>query len=345
LQQRVASRRERPARGPAADQGVRPTICLLLLASLASAAVDGTVTNGTTGKPQPGATVTLYKLGQNGLESVESVKSDATGQFRIDQNLKGPRLLQSAYDGVTYNHMLPPGAPETGVALAVYNSAKQPGGAKVMQHMLILEPAGNQLAVSEGFIWLNTGKTTFHDPDGGTLRFYAPPGAKGIQVNATAPQGMPIRTAPSPTGQPDVYKIAFPIKPGETNIHLNYTLPFTSPGTFDGKVYYQGGPTSVIVPQGVSLKGEGLESRGQEPRTKATIYQTTQTSFKVEIEGSGELKRGEPAESEQSGPQMQFVLPKLYDKLYWVLALSFSILLLGFVLLYRAGQTSSLKKK
>ena len=321
-------------------------LVVLCLASLASAAVDGTVTNGTTGKPQPGATVTLYKLSQqSGLESVESVKADAAGKFRIDQNLKGPRLLQSAYDGVTYNHMLPPGAPETGVALEVYNSTKQPGGAKVMQHMLILEPGGSELAVSEGFIWLNTGKTTFQDLDAGTLRFYAPPRAKGIQVNATAPQGMPIRTAPAATGQPDVYKIVFPIKPGETNIQLNYTLPFTSPGTFEGKVFYKGGPTSVIVPQGVSLKGEGLESRGQEPRTKASIYQTTQTAFKVEIEGAGELKRGEPAESEQSGPQIQFVLPKLYDKLYWVLALSFSILLLGFVLLYRAGQTSSLKKK
>src|SRR5436190_23369185 len=90
---------------------------LAICAQLASAAVDGTVTNRTTGKPQPGATVTLYKLGQNGLESIESVKSDAAGKFRIDQNLKGPRLLQSAYDGVTYNHMLPPNALETGVAL------------------------------------------------------------------------------------------------------------------------------------------------------------------------------------------------------------------------------------
>ena len=83
----------------------------LLYASAASAAVDGVVMNRTTDKPQPGATVTLYKLGQNGLESVESVKSDAAGKFRIDQNLQGPRLVQTAYDGVTYNHMLPPNAP------------------------------------------------------------------------------------------------------------------------------------------------------------------------------------------------------------------------------------------
>jgi len=45
-----------------------------LLCSAAYGAVDGVVMNRTTGKPQPGATVTLYKLGQNGLESVESVK-------------------------------------------------------------------------------------------------------------------------------------------------------------------------------------------------------------------------------------------------------------------------------
>src|SRR5712672_4052334 len=105
-----------------------------LLVSIASAAVDGTVTNRTTGKPQAGATITLYKLGENGLESVESVKSDAAGKFVINQNLQGPRLLQSAYDGVTYNHMLPPNAPTTGVALEVYDSSKQPGEARVMEH-------------------------------------------------------------------------------------------------------------------------------------------------------------------------------------------------------------------
>src|SRR5215470_5783024 len=144
----------------------------LSLALLASAAVDGTVTNGTTGKPQPGATVTLYKLGQNGLESVESVKSDAAGKFRIDQNLQGPRLLQSAYDGVTYNHMLPPGAPTNGVALDVYNSSKQQGGARVIEHMMLFEPSGSQMAVSESYVWNNDGTTTFNDPQGGTLRFY-----------------------------------------------------------------------------------------------------------------------------------------------------------------------------
>jgi hypothetical protein len=304
------------------------------------AAVDGTVMNRTTGKPQPGATVTLYKLGENGLESVESVKSDAQGRFKIDQNLQGPRLLQSAYDGVTYNHMLPPGRPSTGVELEVYQASKQPGEARVAEHMMLFEPNGSELAVRESYLWTNTGKTTYNDPDGGTLRFYSPADAKQIQVNATAPQGMPIRRAVEPAGQPHVYKIDFPIKPGETNITVDYVIPFTAPGAFEGKVLYKGdAPTSIVAPPGVTIKGQGLESRGIEPRTQSTILQTSAAAFRLSIEGSGVLRRAQPdaAESpEQNGPSIQMTLPKIYDRLYWVLALAGSILLLGFVLLYRA---------
>jgi hypothetical protein len=318
----------------------------VLCSAVSFAAVDGVVMNRTTGKPQPGATVTRYKLSQNGLESVESVKADAQGKFVINQDLQGPRLVQSAYDGVTYNHMLPPGRPSTGLSLDVYNATKQPGDAKLMQHMVLLEPSGSEMAVRETYFWMNTGKTTFYDPAGGALRVYAPVESKGIQVNVTAPQGQPIRRAAEATGVPDVYKIDFPIKPGESTVDLTYTMPFKSPGTFAGKVFFKGGPTSFIVPQGVTVKGEGLESKGQEPRFKASIFQTTASSYKLEIEGSGAMQR-EPAagEQEQQGPQIQFVLPKLYDKMYWVLALSFSILILGFVLLYRAGQTVAVKKK
>ncbi len=317
------------------------SVLWLCLAAVASAAIDGTVTNRTTGKPQAGATVTLFQITQNGPESLQSVKTDAEGKFRIDQNVQGPRLIETAYDGVTYNHMLPPGAPSSNVALVVYNSSKQPGDAKVSQHMVILEPNGTELSVSEGYIWQNSGKTAFNDPDGGTLHFYAPAAAKGIEVNCTAPQGMPIRRAPQPAGKPNVYKVDFPIKPGESTIELKYTIPFTSPGTFEGKSLYKGGPTSLIAPSGVTIKGEGLESRGQEPRTKATIYQTTLADYKLEIAGSGSLQSAQAADPEQTGPQIQFVLPKIYSKLTWVLSLAFSILTLGFVLLYRSGPVAA----
>lgn len=315
----------------------RALVALFLFIWPAFSAVNGTVTNRTTGKPQPGATVTLYKLGENGLESIESVKSDAQGKFQISSDLQGPRLIQTAYDGVTYNHMLRPGAPTTDVILDVYNSSKNQGDAKVLTHMVLLEPTAGDLNVSESYIFRNNGKTTYNDPSGGTLKFFLPETARSaVEVNATAPQGMPIRRAPEKTDQPHVYKVDFPIKPGESRIDVNYSLPFQPPGEFESKVLFKGGSTRLVVPPGVALKGYNVESLGQEPRTQATIYNVKGASFKVQIEGAGTLRRAEAEADENGGPSIEEIKPKIYTHLTWILVLALSILTLGFILLYRA---------
>ncbi len=316
------------------------TILLALcLAVPALGAIDGKVVNQTTGKPQAGATVTLYKLGQAGPEQIESVKSAADGTFHISKDAEGPgpRLVQAAYQDVTYNRMLPPGSPSNNVTVEVYNSAKQPGAAKVAQHMVFFEPVRGQLMVGETYIFKNDGKTTYNDVDGGTLKFFLPPAANGaVQVNATAPQGMPVPQAADKTSTPNVYKLAFPIKPGETRIDVSYNVPFSAPGKFEGKVLYKGGPTRLVAPSGVTIKGDGLQSLGQEPRTKASIWDVKGNSFKVEIAGSGTLQPADDSAEDAGGAQIEQILPKLYDNMKWILALAFGILTLGFILLYRA---------
>jgi hypothetical protein len=62
----------------------------------ASAAVTGTVINRTTGAPQAGATVALYKFGQGGMEPVDQAKTGAQGQFTINQDRGGPPLRPDA---------------------------------------------------------------------------------------------------------------------------------------------------------------------------------------------------------------------------------------------------------
>jgi len=319
----------------------RPLI-LLAIALPALAAVDGTVINKTTGKPQGGATVTLYKLGQAGMESIESVKSDPQGKFRIDQSVQGPHLVQTAFDGVTYNHMLPPGSPTSGLALDVYNSSKQPGSARLARHFLIFEPGGAELKISEGFQYQNDGTTTYNDPDGGTLKFYLPTATKGIvQVKATAPQGMPIDRAAERTSQKDVYKIDFPIKPGQTEFQLNYVVPYTSGMTYESKVLVKTDePTFLVAPNGVTLKGDGLESKGQEPRSQASVFTVKGSAFKVDIAGA--MPVADTGDSDSSGPQIEEIRPKvLQENAMWILALAFGILALGFILLYRAQPSSA----
>ena len=209
----------------ACEAGTWSSACSLR--ACAFGAVDGTVINQTTGKPQAGATVTLYKLGQAGPEAIESVKSGADGKFHIAQDAPGPgpRLVQAAYQDVTYNHMLPPGSPSNDITVDVYNSSKQPGDAKVEQHVVVFEPARGQLMVSR----MVTCSATTARSRTTTLRAarcgsYLPPAANGaVQVNATAPQGMPVPQAAEKTATPNVYKVAFPIKPGETRIDISYT--------------------------------------------------------------------------------------------------------------------------
>ena len=306
----------------------------------AFAAVDGTVVNKTTGQPQSGATVTLYKLGQSGMESLESVKSGAQGQFHIDQTPQGPNLIQTAFDGVTYNHIMPPGSPTSGLSLDVYNSSKQPGAARISRHFLIFEPNGAQMTVNEGFILNNNGTTTYNDPDGGTLKFYLPTAAKGIvKVKCTAPQGMPIDRAADKTNQKDIYKLDFPIKPGETSIQVSYVVPYSSGAVFEGQtVGKTEDPTLLVVPNGVTLTGEGVQSRGQEPRSKASVYSVQAANYKVEIAGSMPVAAPADTDSGDSGPSLEEIQPKIFRKnMQWIiLALTLGILALGFTVLYRA---------
>jgi 5-hydroxyisourate hydrolase-like protein (transthyretin family) len=318
---------------------------LALIASVALGAVDGTVKNSTTGEPQPGATVTLYKITENGPESLESVKSDPAGKFVINQTVAGgPHLIQTAYQGVTYNRMLPPGTPTTGVGLEVFNALKTPGAAKATQHMILLEPAGDKLSVRESYFFKNDGKTTWNDAENGTLRVLltVEPAGK-VAVTAQAPQGMPIQRVADKTNQKGVYKVDFPIKPGETRLDLSYDLPFSNPGTYESKMLVKADMTMLAVPAGVTVKGEGIEEQGQEPNTQASVYKLTGDVLKLELNGTGTLSPAD-AQSENEGPAVQQIPAKIQGKLPWILGLSFSILGIGFYLLYRSPQPTQGKK-
>jgi hypothetical protein len=326
---------------------MKRALCFFLAAA-AFGAIDGTVVNQTTGKPQPGVTVSVFRLEQ-GMDALGGVRSGDDGRFTLPHDVQGPVLLQASYDGVTYNQMIQPGAPRTGITLPVYSSSAKPGEAKVTQHMMLFEPTGESLMVSETFIVNNPGNTTWNDPGGGTLRFHLPESAKGIvQVNATAPQGMPVRRTAEKTAQANVYKIDFPMKPGESRIDLTYLVPGGAP--FQGRVLFPGdGATRLVAPSGVELKGEGVTALGQEPRTQATVYGITVRSFTVEVAGVGSLRSTEP-EAAESGPRIEQIMPKIYqgigssasfgEKLNsakWILLVCLAILTLGFIILYRAG--------
>jgi hypothetical protein len=328
-------------RGPGGPpHNISLALLLLLCALPAMAAVTGKVVNGTTGQPQPGATVALSRLSENGVEPLEDVKSDAQGNFTINQNTQGTFLLRTTFGGVSYNRVLPPDSPTTGLNLEVFNASSEPGAAKVWKHMLFFEPGGGKLSVTETVLFKNDGKTSWHNPAGGTLRFYMPKEAGGkAQVNATAPGGMAIPASVAKTAQPDIYSVDFPIKPGETSFNVVYSVPYTSGAPYQGRIVTDDENTYLIAPNGITLAGDNLNDLGAEPRTQAHIFGLPSKTYKVTLSGEtvpAPAAAAETSEAQDSGPQIEQILPRVNGSAPLILALALGILALGFALLYRA---------
>lgn len=334
----------------------------LLVPGTALAAIDGVVTNGATGKPQAGSTVTLYQTTNQGPQNLGSVKTDAAGKFAFTQDVQpgvggGPLLLQAVFEGVQYNKTITPGQPLTAVEIPVYPATKTPGDAKIDKHFLVLEPSPQgTMQVTEGVIYQNNGKSTWNDPDRGTFQFELPEGAQDkFELNVTAPGGLPIRRSADPAGKPHQFKVDFPIKPGETEMQLSWAMPFNSPGVFQDHMLAKAGSLLVVAPQGVQFKGDDVMPAGTGPNN-STIYSVKGPDVKFAVQGTGifndqqqEQSGGDSAGS-NSGQSLSENLPKLYGLMSanssfgeslmavkWILLTVLGMLALGFALLYRKG--------
>jgi hypothetical protein len=317
-------------------------LLLLLAAFPALAAITGTVTNQTAGKPAANVTVTLYKFGGGGMEPVDKVQTDSQGKFSINQApaAQGPSMLRVEQDGVTYNHIMPTGSPTTDIGISIFNASKKPGAAAVSKHMLLFEPNGGQLTVTETVLYKNDSKTTWSDPQNGTLRFFLPAGAQGsVDVKGSAPDGMPVPVPTEKTSQPDIYTAKFEIKPGETRFDLTYSVPYTEGAPYAGKIPTEDENTYLIVPNGITLDGQNLKDLGQEPRTQARIFGLQSNTYNIKLSGAAVPTADAAADqSESSGPQIEQIMPRVYGQVKLILGLTLGILALGFALLYRAKE-------
>lgn len=321
-------------------------LLVLAFASGAQAVVTGKLVNRTTNQPAGGVLVTLLKF-EAGMDPVEEVRTDAGGAFRFEKPLVGatggpvPGMVRAEFEGVAYSEMIPPGTSSEGLEVAVY-SVEEKQALKPRGHILIFEPGAAEMVVNENFAFLNDSNPprTFRDAENGTLRFYLPPEAKGIvQVRTAGPQRMPLRSVATPAGEANIYKVDFPLKPGENSIDLTYLLPFSEGTAFESRVLYEGLDARVAAPAGVSVEGEGLLPLGEEPRTKASIYELAAApTIRVRISGQGKLAPSgagaATGEATSEGNPIKVADAPVAKEIYWVLGLTAAVLLVGFVYLY-----------
>lgn len=307
------------------------------------AAVDGTVVNKTTGKPEANTVVTLMKLGQ-GMQNVGSVKTDAQGKFvfTVDADAQAPMLVQASKAGVNYNKMLPPGTSRSGVALDVFETRSNAPDVKLSQHIYFLEPTEKGLTVQELFGFANEGNVTLSNPEKGSLQFYLPPAAKGnVHVSVQGSQGMSIPSEAQSIGKADIYKVTYPVKPGGARFTVEYELPdaaaFSSKSLVDM-------PVEVVTPAGVEASGSGLEKLGVHPQTQATLYRTSSRNIALQLTGaarpSAAAGAGDGGGGNDESGGVDVKNPLIYARLGWILGLLGAMFVIGFVILYRKQPAS-----
>jgi len=199
-------------------------ILALTLASAAAQNLTGTVTNGTTGKPAVGDEVILINLA-NGMDVGGSTKVDSAGKYSFKITVPGPHLIRAVHQGVNYHQMAPPGVNTADVN--VYDVAQKVTGLSVTADVIRFQADSGTMQGVRLFVVSNTSSPAKTQMNDHNFEFYLPAGAKVEQVQARSPNGQPIPADAAPQAEKGRYAIAFPLRPGETQFQVEFTLPYT----------------------------------------------------------------------------------------------------------------------
>src|SRR6185437_10345667 len=213
--------------------------------------ITGTVINKTTNKPAVGDDVVLIQLAQ-GMQEAARTKSDAHGRFTLDVPDQGMHLVRVTHDKAAYFRPAPPGTQS--VEVEVYNAAAKVAGVVGEADVIRLQTdtSGKKLDVVENFFIKNGSnppKTQFSPR---SFEFYLPAGAVVEGSAALAPGSMPVKASPMPLGDQNHYAFVFPLRPGETQFQVTYSLPYNGSFKFAPRLTLPTDTLAIMMPKSMT---------------------------------------------------------------------------------------------
>ena len=303
--------------------------------------------NAHTGQPAAGVMLTLSTF-QGGMRPIDETVSGGDGRFEFAKELPAvpagqPFLgaVRAEFEAVGYTELVRRDTNLEAVGIVVY-SADGRNLPKPDGRIVIFEPGESEIVVNESYRFFNASNPPVtYSSEQGTLRFFLPPEAKGIvRVSGEGPAGMPLPSTGLPAGEENIYKVDFPLKPGENRLDVTYLLPRVEGAPVEIHSLYRGVPTRVAVPEGAALAGEGLQAFGQEPGRRATIYDLPDSAkTSLSLTGTGSLRKAaaDAADGSGGGGEISIQPAPVAGELPWIVALTVLILGIGFVHLLTSG--------
>jgi hypothetical protein len=283
-----------------------PLALVLCLASpLLAATIKGTVTDGTINKPSVGDDVILVSLQQR-MQETARTKTDAHGRYSIDVPDQGMHLIRVDHQKASYFQPAPPGTDT--VDITVYDVSDKVPGITTEANVMRVEtdPQGQGLHVTQSYFVKNDSappKTQFSSH---SYEIYLPQDAKIEGAAAMGPGGMPVASSPVPMGDPGHYAYLFPLRPGETQFQVTYTLPYSGSAKFTPKLADKADNVVVMVPKSMTFTPD--PSAAYQPINDEINAQTfvaknvsPTAALGFSVSGSGALPRD--VQTAQSGNQ------------------------------------------
>src|SRR5258708_15313371 len=242
-------------------------VALLLLLSAAAQAgtVSGVIHNGTNNnKIAPGVDVLLIQL-QGGMSVVANTRTDSDGRYHFDNPAigTGPMLIRAVYRGVFFHQPLTPGT--STVDVTVYEPTTNPKAIQVPLRLLVFQPNGDKLMVSEEYSIQNNSNppAAFYKQDG-NFEFTIPQGAEVDQVSTFGPSGMPVRQGTIDKGK-GRYAIAYAFQPGQNGVRISYILPYTgNQAKIHENSTYDAQRALLVIPPTMQVASAGFNAAGTE---------------------------------------------------------------------------------
>jgi hypothetical protein len=217
--------------------------------------------------------------------------------------------------------MAPPGV--NSADIEVYDVAPKVTDLSVTADVIRFQADSGTMQGIRLFVVNNTSSPAKTQMNDHNFEFYLPPGAKVEQLQARAPNGQPIPAEAMPEAEKNRYAIAFPLRPGETQFQLEFTLPYSGEIKIDPKPLYPAAHVVVVLPKTMQFKAANPSSfqSMQDPRQGDTNIEVAQQTkpgqalgFTLQgngviTESPGEVASGAAQQRDQQQPQGRDNLP------------------------------------
>jgi hypothetical protein len=284
--------------------------CLAVLAALAAkplaaATITGTVTDATTHKAAGGDDVVLIALTQR-MQEVARTKADVQGRYSIQTPDDGMHLIRVDHQKAAYFQPAPPGT--TKIDVQVYDVAATVPGITTEANVFRAETTPQGLRVTQSYFIKNESNPPRTQFSPRSYEIYLPAGAQIQGAAAMGPGGMPVSSSPIPLGDPNHYAFVFPLRPGETQFQLSYSLPYSGSLTVTPKLAAAVDNLVVILPKSMnfaSAAGSGFQpvDAGGDLNALTWVAKNVSPTRAVgfTISGQGVLPRDVQANQAQGG--------------------------------------------